>query len=364
MKSLLSVLVVAFGFLSIADAFEGKPRTPLDNIKYGAFTQTATYSIANQLGVFAAYGLNVTYLQIPNSTYAYQQVQTGGYDVLTGTIDNVANLRFNQGRPLTVLGQLDAGPDLTIASVSSITSILELRGKSLIVDSATSGYAFLLRKILSLYGLRLEAGDYTFTVVGSTNLRYAALRNGTFSGEEVYATILTYPFTAQAHSLLEGQKLNILARASDFVAPFASSAITVSQDSLSDSNKTALLTRFVSALYDANRYLATPREKNRQCAVQAISKQLNITTAVAELEYTAATDLLSGEVSVGQQGNFTVDRIGLLNVLDVRTQFGGFGNVTSSLNFVDGIEPGVGKMIDYTVLGAAIAGTKGVAIRC
>lgn len=27
---------------------------------YGAFTQTATYSVANQLGFFTAYGLNVT----------------------------------------------------------------------------------------------------------------------------------------------------------------------------------------------------------------------------------------------------------------------------------------------------------------
>jgi len=30
------------------------------------------------------------------------------------------------------------------------------------VDSAASGYAYVLRKILSLYGLRLENGDYTF----------------------------------------------------------------------------------------------------------------------------------------------------------------------------------------------------------
>jgi len=42
-----------------------------------AFTQTATYSIANQLGFFTAYGLNVTYLQVPNSTYGYAQLLNG-----------------------------------------------------------------------------------------------------------------------------------------------------------------------------------------------------------------------------------------------------------------------------------------------
>ena len=34
----------------------------LQNINYGAFTQTATFSVANELGFFQVYGLNVTFL--------------------------------------------------------------------------------------------------------------------------------------------------------------------------------------------------------------------------------------------------------------------------------------------------------------
>lgn len=136
----------------------------LDAVSYGAFTQTATYSIANQLGIFEANGLDVTYLQIPNSTYGYGQLLSGGYDILRGTIDNAANLCFNDNDTLTVLGQLDGGPDLVIASILNITSVQELRGKALMVDNAVSGYAYVLRKVLSLYGLRLENGDYTFQV--------------------------------------------------------------------------------------------------------------------------------------------------------------------------------------------------------
>lgn len=109
----------------------------LDNVRYGAFTQTATYAVANQLGFFEANGLNVTYLQVPNSTYGYTQLLTGGYDILTGTIDNAVNLRFNQNKTLTVLGQLDGGPDLVIAAIPNITSILQLRGKALMVDNAS-----------------------------------------------------------------------------------------------------------------------------------------------------------------------------------------------------------------------------------
>ena len=136
----------------------------LQKINYGAFTQTATYSVANQLGFFKAYSLNVTYLQVPNSTYGYNQLLNGGYDIMTGTIDNAVNLRFNQQQPLTVTGQLDGGPELTIASIPSITSITQLKGKPIMVDSPVSGYAFILRKVLALHGLLLENGDYSFQV--------------------------------------------------------------------------------------------------------------------------------------------------------------------------------------------------------
>jgi len=135
----------------------------LDLVRYGSFTQTATYSIANQLGFFTAYALDVQYLQTPNSTYAYNTTLSGGYDIFTGAVDNCLNVRFNQGRNVTVLGQLDAGADQVIASVPSVKTIADLKGKSLMVDSPVSGFAYALRKVLSLYGLELGT-DYTFVV--------------------------------------------------------------------------------------------------------------------------------------------------------------------------------------------------------
>lgn len=162
----LSTPFLLIGLLPLQLAIATDSTPALRNIRYGAFTQTATYSIANQLGFFTAYGLNVTYLQVPNSTYGYAQLQNGGYDILTGTIDNAVNLRFNSNRSLTVVGQLDQGPELAIASVPNVTSIAQLKGRSFMVDAATSGYAYVLRKILSLYGLNLENGDYTFQVGG------------------------------------------------------------------------------------------------------------------------------------------------------------------------------------------------------
>ena len=139
------------------------PANPLIPLNYGTFAPAATYSIANQLGFFTANGLNVTYRQIPNSTAGFASLLSGEYDIINAAIDNAVNFRFNSQKPLTVLGQLDQGPDIVLGSVPSVSTVAELRGKPIMVDSPTSGFAFLLRKILSLYGLQLGT-DYSFQV--------------------------------------------------------------------------------------------------------------------------------------------------------------------------------------------------------
>jgi hypothetical protein len=101
-------------------------------------------------------------------------------------------------------------------------------------------------------------------------------------------------------------------------------------------------------MYAANAFLAAP--SNQQCATRAIAKQLNISAAVAADEYAAATNPVSGE-SGSAAVKFNVSRQGLLNVIDVRGQFGGFAAIADGegFDFVQAIEPGVGKMIDYSV---------------
>lgn len=178
------------------------------------------------------------------------------------------------------------------------------------------------------------------------------------NGTAVYATILTYPFTSEgeAHS----PPANILARVSDFVDPFASTAFTVSQSSLTNSTKKDIYTRFLASFIQANRLLANPTES--RCAISAISKQLNVTTAIAKAEYAAATANDSGETITNS--TFAVNRQGLLNVIDVRTQFGGFATAPADFNYVTAIVPGTGKLIDDEVRLAAARSKSTLRPRC
>ncbi len=104
-------------------------------------------------------------------------------------------------------------------------------------------------------------------------------------------------------------------------------------------------------MYSANQYLA----EHRNCSIKAITKQLNVSTVVGTSAYESATNPLNGETFRGD--NFTVNRQGLLNVIDVRNQFGGFNTSLETFNFANAILPGTGKLIDYSVLHEALNST-------
>lgn len=174
------------------------------------------------------------------------------------------------------------------------------------------------------------------------------------NGTEVFATMLLYPFTAEGEVLAASQRPNVLAQVVDYVNPVSSSAFTVRESALNDCAESDLLVRFVSAMYAANLFLQDP--SNEQCATSAIAKQLQVSTTVAQLEYTAATNSETGEVSPG--GNFTVNQLGLLNVIAVREEFGGFSQLPSDFNFTAAITPGPGRLIDYAIRDAAVASLK------
>ncbi|KZV96662.1 hypothetical protein EXIGLDRAFT_608932 [Exidia glandulosa HHB12029] len=342
----------------------------LEPFVLGAFVQSATFSIANQLGFFIAQGLDVTFAQIPNSTFGYARLLDGTFDMVIGTIDNAVNLRFNQNASLTVVGQLDGGNDIILAGVPSVTSVEDLRGKPIMVDSASSGYVFLLRKILSLFAL--PPSDYTFQahpltstkVVGGTSLRFANLAAGSLpDGTPVFGTILTYPFTGMAAHL--DTPLPELARASTFVAPFSSSSVTVATSAFDDLSPASPHVRATAALLAANRFLASQDPAQIQCSRAAIASELGIApdSTLLDAEFMAATAPVTGETA---QVDFEVNSVGLWSVVDLRAQQQAFAGAGDRFNFVDALQPGPGQLIDNRMGDAAIdiAGTIPVPSSC
>ena len=181
--------------------------------------------------------------------------------------------------------------------------------------------------------------------MGSTITRCADLVNGALpNGTAVHATILTYPFTSETLDVPPANRPIILANVSDFIQPFSSSAFTVTEAALGDPSSRSLIRKFTAAMYSANRYL----DSQSYCSIKAIAKQLNVSITVATSAYQSATNPMNGETY--PRDVFAVNRQGLLNVIDVRNQFGGFNKSLQSFDFADAILPGPGKLIDYSVL--------------
>ncbi len=79
-----------------------------------------------------------------------------------------------------------------MVAAPGITKVADLRGKTVAVDSLTTGYAFAMRGMFADAGL--NSNDVTYVAKGATGLRYRALTEGAFD-----ATLLTPPYNAQAN---------------------------------------------------------------------------------------------------------------------------------------------------------------------
>lgn len=157
-------------------------------------------------------------------------------------------------------------------------------------------------------------------------------------------------YLSAAQASAESPPLPILARVSDFVAPFFSSAITVrSEDADPSSNPTSPVVRFVAALLGANRFLANAA--NKACATRAIAAESQLSLTVAAAEYAAATNGTSGETA---QVDFQPSQLGILNVIDVRMLSNGFTGAGPTFDLADAIVPGDGKLLDLRVRDAAV----------
>jgi ABC-type nitrate/sulfonate/bicarbonate transport system substrate-binding protein len=155
---------------------------------------------AQEKGFFAREGLEVKLTPTPSSVFQLTNLIAGTFDIGMTAIDNVVAYQEGQGEaPVTGTPDLFAfmGGDngfLRLVVQSEIKSYADLRGKELSVDALTTGYAFVLRKMLELGGLR--EGEYALVRAGGVLQRWEALKEKKHAG-----TLLITPFEIIAESL-------------------------------------------------------------------------------------------------------------------------------------------------------------------
>ena len=297
--------ILAWG---LAFASAGAAAAPLEVIVFpGGFNWPLW--VAQEKGFFADYGLEVRITPTPNSVFQMQNLAAGKFDIAFSTFDNVVAYVEGQGEaPLPeppdffVFMGAQYGAVRLVAS-PEVSSIADLKGKSLAVDAATTGYAFVLRKIVEQGGL--AEGDYTLERLGGTAQRAEALMQN-----KTAATILTSPLEI----LPESRGYKRLANATEAIGPYQAVS-GVARRSWAKAHR-AELVGFIKAYVRALDWLANGA--NRAEAVAIYRRQIPQATDVSASK---AWEVLvqSGE---GFQKRAKLDAAGMATVLRLRSEFG------------------------------------------
>lgn len=260
-------------------------------------------------GFFARQGLDVVVRYTRNSVEQIAALVEGECELgLTG-FDNIVAYQEGQGEV-----ELARAPDLfafmggddaflRLVVRGDIGSYADLRGKTLSVDALTTGFAFVLRKMLALNGI--AESDVSFERAGGAMQRFDALKEGKHAG-----TLLLTPFE------LSGRKfgLKTLQSARD-VLPRYQGLVGVASHAWAMANSETL-ERFIRGYLLALRWLFA--KENRKAAGALLMQNLpGITADLAA----AANDIFLAEKG-GFDPTARLDREGMKAVLALRSEYG------------------------------------------
>ncbi|HUP29266.1 MAG TPA: ABC transporter substrate-binding protein [Usitatibacter sp.] len=302
MKRLLGVVLLACATLSAGAA---------QSLKVIVFPGGFNWPlwVAREKGFFVAQDLDVEVTPTPNSVFQMQNLAAGKFDIAFSTVDNVVAYQEGQGE-----APLAAAPDffvfmggqygaVRLVARPEIRSIADLKGRKLAVDAATTGYAFVMRKLLQQGGL--AESDYELEKLGGTAARAEALLQG-----KTDATILTSPLEI----VPEARGFRRLANAVDAIGPYQAVS-GVARRGWARDNADALV-GFIRAYVEASEWLRKPANRAEAVAIY----RRNLPQASEESAQAAWDVLLTGPE--GLQRRAALSREGVDTVLRLRSEFG------------------------------------------
>lgn len=263
--------------------------------------------VAQANGFYAKRGVEVNLTPTPGSEYQMTNLHAGKFDIAMTAIDNV--VAYQEGQGPVALDDPDffafMGTDngfLTLVAAPDVRSIADLKGRKLSVDAMTTGYAFVLRRILEEHGVGV--GDVTFEASGGVLERWTALQEGKHA-----ATLVVTPFEMMA----EAKGFRVLARASDMLGAYQG-GIGAARRSWARSNSTALA-GFIGGYREGVAWLYDRANKAR--AIEVLCARMpNVDAATAEAIY----GVLLGDEG-GLYRDAAIDMAGVETVLALRSAY-------------------------------------------
>lgn len=263
--------------------------------------------VAQDKGYFAREGLTVNVHPTPNSGFQMANLIAGKFHIAGTAVDNLIAYQEGQGT-----AKVDRVPDLVaflggssielaLMALPSIKSIAELRGREFALDSLSTGFAFVLRRMLEKNGL--GPNDYRFVAVGGTRERLEALKSG-----KQAAALLSEPLTTQAKSL----GFSFLGEAVESVGRYQS-GVQIADRAWARANEKAVI-GYIRGFIAGVEWIYNPA--NREEAAKILAGRMKIPEAAAR---SAVLRLVQGPAAFEPKAEMDIE--GLRNVIALREQY-------------------------------------------
>jgi ABC-type nitrate/sulfonate/bicarbonate transport system substrate-binding protein len=263
---------------------------------------------AEEKGFFARNNISVKVTPTPNSQFQLTNLIDGKFDIAMTAIDNVVAYMEGQGAAPTQqqpdIFAFMGGDDgfLRLVAVPEVKTIADLKGKQLSVDALTTGYAFVLRKLIDRAGI---GKDVEYVRAGGVLQRFQALME-----KKHAATLLISPFEVEA----ESKGFNRLADGSAALGAYQG-LVAASRREWAKQNE-AQVVGYIRAYVAALDWLYTPANKAEAIAI--LRKNLpNMQETQANRSYEVLLDPKTGFARKA-----ALNEAGIKTVLELRSEYG------------------------------------------
>jgi ABC-type nitrate/sulfonate/bicarbonate transport system substrate-binding protein len=258
---------------------------------------------AQEKGFFARRGLNVNVIYAPSADELPRVLADGSVQIIHSTSDNAIKILDIDKLDVALVIGGDNAHNHIIAQ-QDIGKIEDLRGKTILLDTATSGYAFVLYAILKRHGL--NKGDYVLKNVGATPRRLA----GMLADKNNKAAVLNPPFSIEAVKAGLKDMGSIVSMMGPYQGP---AGYTLRPWAKANADT---LVKYLQAYIEGVRFALDPL--NKAAATEMLARRLELTPDIAAAVYDVVTDKQEGFATDGR-----FDLEGFKNVLQLRAEYEG-----------------------------------------
>jgi ABC-type nitrate/sulfonate/bicarbonate transport system substrate-binding protein len=255
---------------------------------------------AQAKGFYAKRGLNVELKFTPNSEELRNGLAEGRYQIAHSAVDNAFALKDKANVDIAVV----IGGDNSLNHLMvqpEITSLADIKGKTVAVDAVNTAYAFQVYEMLKQKGL--NKGDYEVKSVGATGFRLDAM----IKDKAMAAAIMNPPFSVRG----EKAGLKDMGTAAAALGAYQGTSAYVLR-AWGQANSDALV-KYLQAYVEGWRWCFDP--KNKAAAIALLVERLKLPEDVATSTFE------STKADFDREGMINLD--GIKNVLKLRAQFEG-----------------------------------------